>query len=198
ATLYHCLTPGLSKSSLSRATGPVMQPTSPRTLGNLGGLIRRMPWVAAAALIGALAIAGLPPLNGFASEWMLFQAFLFSPSLPSGYLSMLVPVATAALALAVAMAGYVMVKFYGVVFLGLPREDLAQAHDADHWERAGLVWLAGWCVALGLLPALVLAAVDPIARALVGATVHDATQESNWLFLTALQPERASYSAPLF
>ena len=143
-------------------------------------------------------IAGLPPLNGFASEWMLFQAFLFSPSLPSSYLSMLVPVATAALALAVAMAGYVMVKFYGVVFLGLPREELAQAHDADHWERAGLSWLAAWCVALGLLPALALTAVDPIARALLGATLQDAMQESSWLFLTALHPERASYSAPLF
>ncbi|HTO42697.1 MAG TPA: hydrogenase 4 subunit B [Burkholderiales bacterium] len=198
ATLYHCLNHALFKSLLFLVTGSVMHATSHRSLGKLGGLIRRMPWVAAAGLIGALAIAGLPPLNGFASEWMLFQAFLFSPSLPSSYLSMLVPVATAALALAVAMAGYVMVKFYGVVFLGLPREELAQAHDADRWERAGLAWLAGWCVVLGLLPALVLAAVDPIARVLVGATLHDATQGSSWLFLTALQPERASYSAPLF
>ena len=75
-----------------------------------------------AALVGTLAIAGLPPLNGFASEWMLFQAFLLTPSLPNTYLNMLVPVGTAALALAVALAGYVMVKFYGIVFLGLPRE----------------------------------------------------------------------------
>src|SRR5262249_10093779 len=150
--------------------------TSQRSLGKLGGLIRRMPWVAAAGLIGALAIAGLPPLNGFASEWMLFQAFLFSPSLPNTYLSMLVPVATAALALAVAMAGYVMVKFYGIVFLGLPREQFMQVHDADRWERAGLLWLGGWCVALGLLPVLVIAAVEPIAHALVGAALEDATR----------------------
>jgi hypothetical protein len=111
---------------------------------------------------------------------------------------MLVPVVTAALALAVAIAGYVMVKFYGVVFLGLPREELAQAHDAGPWERAGLLWLAIWCVLLGLLPVFVIAPMDPIARTLVGATLKDSMQESSWLFLTAVRPERASYSALLF
>jgi hydrogenase-4 component B len=198
ATLYHCLNHALFKSLLFLVTGSVMHATSHRSLGKLGGLIRHMPWVAAAGLIGTLAIAGLPPLNGFASEWMLFQAFLLSPSLPNSYLSMLVPVATAALALAVAVAGYVMVKFFGVVFLGLPREEVAQAHDASPWERAGLLWLATWCVALGLLPVFVVTAMDPIARALVGATLEDSMQESSWLFLTAIQPERASYSALLF
>ena len=198
ATLYHCLNHALFKSLLFLVTGSVMHATGHRSLGKLGGLIRHMPWVAAAGLIGTLAIAGLPPLNGFASEWMLFQAFLLSPSLPNSYLSMLVPVATAALALAVAVAGYVMVKFFGVVFLGLPREEVAQAHDASPWERAGLLWLAAWCAALGLLPVFVVAAMDPIARALVGATLQDSMQESSWLFLTAIQPERASYSALLF
>jgi hydrogenase-4 component B len=198
ATLYHCLNHALFKSLLFLVTGSVMHATSHRSLGKLGGLIRHMPWVAGVGLIGTLAIAGLPPLNGFASEWMLFQAFLLSPSLPNSYLNMLVPVATAALALAVAVAGYVMVKFYGIVFLGLPREQFAQAHDAGPWERAGLLWLAAWCVALGLLPVFVVTAMDPIARALVGATLEDSMQESSWLFLTAIQPERASYSALLF
>ena len=123
ATLYHCLNHALFKSLLFLATGSVMHATRQRSLGKLGGLIRRMPWVAALALIGTLAIAGLPPLNGFASEWMLLQAFLLTPGLPNSYLNMFVPVATAALALVVALAGYVMVKFYGVVFLGLPREE---------------------------------------------------------------------------
>jgi hydrogenase-4 component B len=198
ATLYHCLNHALFKSLLFLVTGSVMHATSHRSLGKLGGLIRHMPWVAATGLIGTLSIAGLPPLNGFASEWMLFQAFLLSPSLPNSYLSMLVPVATAALALAVAVAGYVIVKFYGVVFLGLPREELAKAHDAGLWERAGLLWLAIWCVLLGLLPVFVVSAMDPIARALVGATLSDSMQESSWVFLTAFRPERASYSALLF
>ena len=111
-------------------------------------------------LVGTLAIAGLPPLNGFVSEWLLLQAFLLSPGLPNSYLNMLVPVAAAALALAAALAAYVMVKFYGVIFLGQPREAklVEQAHDIGIWERAGLVWLALGCVLLGLFPVFVIAA----------------------------------------
>ena len=97
-----------------------------------------MPWVAWLALVGTLAIAGLPPLNGFVSEWLLLQAFLFTPSLPQSFVNMLVPLAAGALVLAVALSAYVMVKFYGVIFLGRPREpNLAYAHDAGWLERVG-------------------------------------------------------------
>ena len=147
ATLYHCLNHALFKSLLFLVTGSVMHATSHRSLGKLGGLIRPMPWVAALALIGTLAIAGLPPLNGFASEWMLFQAFLLTPTLPNSYLNMLVPVATAALALAVALGrlchGQVLRRR---VPRPAARRAGVQAHDAGPCERAGLVWLAGWCV----------------------------------------------------
>ena len=81
-----------------------------------------MPWVAWLALVGTLAAAGIPPLNGFVSEWLLLQAFLFTPSLPQSFVNMLVPLAAAALVLSAALAAYVMVKFFGVVFLGRPRE----------------------------------------------------------------------------
>jgi formate hydrogenlyase subunit 3/multisubunit Na+/H+ antiporter MnhD subunit len=83
ATLYHCLNHACFKSLLFLATGSVLHATHERSLGKLGGLIRGMPWVAATALVGCLAIAGLPPLNGFVSEWLLLQAFLFSPGLPN-------------------------------------------------------------------------------------------------------------------
>jgi hydrogenase-4 component B len=199
ATLYHCLNHALFKSLLFLATGSVMHATQHRSLGKLGGLIKPMPWVAGLALIGTLAIAGLPPLNGFVSEWMLFQAFLLTPSLPNSYLNMFIPVGTAALALVVALAGYVMVKFYAIVFLGLPREEsLKDAHDAGAFERAGLAWLALWCVVLGLLPVMVVKGLDPIAQGLVGATLHDSLEKSGWFFLTAAAPERASYSPLVF
>jgi hydrogenase-4 component B len=107
-------------------------------------------------------------------------------------------VATAAFALAVALAGYVMVKFFGIVFLGVPREPLGDAHDAGLLERAGLLWLSMWCVLLGVLPVVVVSAIDPIARALVGHTLEESMHKSSWLFLTALAPERASYSPLLF
>ena len=99
---------------------------------------------------------------------------------------------------ATAATAYVMVKFYGIVFLGLPREELADAHDAGGWERTGLLWLALWCVVLGLLPVFVIGGIDPITRGLVGGSLTESMQESSWLFLTAIEPERASYAPLLF
>src|SRR5205814_98771 len=83
------------KSLLFLATGSVLHATKERSLGKLGGLIHRMPWVAWLALVGTLAAAGIPPLNGFVSEWLLLQAFLFTPSLPQSFINMLVPLAAA-------------------------------------------------------------------------------------------------------
>jgi hydrogenase-4 component B len=197
ATLYHCLNHAFFKSLLFLATGSVLHATSERSLGRLGGLIHRMPWVAWCALIGTVAIAGLPPLNGFVSEWLLLQAFLFTPGLPQGYVNMLVPVAAAAVALTAALSGYVMVKFFGIVFLGQPRDaSLAQAHDAGPWERTGLVWLSAACIVLGLAPRAVIAMLEPITRQFTGYVISD--EGRSWLFLAPIEPERASYSPLLF
>jgi hydrogenase-4 component B len=199
ATLYHCLNHAWYKSLLFLATGSVLHATRERALGRLGGLIHRMPWVAWLALIGALALAGLPPLNGFVSEWLLLQAFLFTPGLPDTYLNMLIPVAAAAIALAAALSAYVMVKFYGVVFLGQPREEkLAEARDAGLWERIGLVWLAAGCVAFGIVPVQVIRMIDFVTGPLVGQTLSASAARSHWLFLAPIDPQRASYSPLLF
>ncbi|MGE5640749.1 MAG: hydrogenase 4 subunit B [Clostridia bacterium] len=197
ATLCHCLNHAFFKSLLFLATGSVLHATSERSLGKLGGLIHRMPWVAWCALVGTIAIAGLPPLNGFVSEWLLLQAFLFTPGLPQAYLNMLVPLAAAVIALTAALSGYVMVKFYGVVFLGQPREPkLLHAHDADLWQRTGLAWLAAGCIALGLAPATLIGLLEPVARQLTGAGTGALAQ--GWLFLAPIDPQRASYSPVLF
>ncbi len=194
AVLYHALNHAFFKSLLFLATGSVLHSTKERNLGKLGGLIHRMPWVAWLALVGTLAIAGLPPLNGFVSEWLLLQAFLFTPSLPQSFVNMLVPLAAAALVLAAALAAYVMVKFYGVVFLGRPREsNLAYAHDAGPFERVGLAYLALGCVLLGLFPVEVIGIIDPVNAMLVGATaLHDTGQ--TWFMLAPINADRASYS----
>jgi hydrogenase-4 component B len=193
ATLYHALNHAFFKSLLFLATGSVLHATQERNLGKLGGLIHRMPWVAWLALVGALAMAGLPPLNGFVSEWLLLQAFLFTPTLPQSFVNMLVPLAAGALVLAAALAAYVVVKFYGVVFLGRPREpNLAYAHDAGRFERIGLVWLALGCVVLGVLPVQVIHALDAINATLVGATVGHAGE--TWWLLAPVSPDRSSYS----
>ena len=199
ATLYHCLNHACFKSLLFLGTGSVLHATSERSLGRLGGLVHRMPWVAALTLVGTLAIAGLPPLNGFVSEWLLLQAFLFSPGLPNPYLNMLVPLASAALVLAAALSGYVMVKFYGVIFLGQPREPrLVEAHDAGPWECAGLAWLAAACVLFGLLPLGVVYMLDPVTLPLVGAAIGERAGAVGWLLIAPVAPERASYGPLLF
>ena len=162
AALLHALNHALFKSLLFLATGNVLHATKRRSLGALGGLAHTMPWVATLALVGTLAIAGLPPLNGFVSEWLLLQAFLFTPQIPHAFINMLVPLGAAVLALTVALAAYVMVKFYGIVFLGQPREPaLEDAHDANWLERIGLAWLALGCIAIGVLPQIALRVRSP-------------------------------------
>ncbi|MDR3418147.1 MAG: hydrogenase 4 subunit B [Nevskia sp.] len=197
ATLYHCLNHAFFKSLLFLATGSVLHATHERSLGKLGGLIRRMPWVAWLALIGTLAIAGLPPLNGFVSEWLLLQSFLFTPEIPQPFANMLVPLGAAALAHTAAVAGYVMVNFYGVIFLGQLREpQLAQAQDCGWLERIGLSWLAAGCVALGLVPVLVLRLLNQVNAHLLGdaALVH---ADGIWV-LAPVSPQRASYVPVVF
>ena len=165
-------------------------------MAHLGGLIRFMPWTAWLTLLGALAIAGLPPLNGFISEWLLLQAFLLTPGLSQPTLNMLIPVAAASIALAAALAAYVMVKFFGVVFLGQPRDPvLYQAHEAGWAERLGMLWLAAGCVLLGLFPAQVIGWLAPVVRLLIGQTLIN---DGNWLLLAPVSAERASYAPLLF
>ncbi len=196
ATLYHSLNHAMFKSLLFVGTGSILHATGERNMGRLGGLMRKMPWAAWLVLVGVLAISGLPPLNGFVSEWLLLQAFLLSPGLPNDYINMLVPVAAAVVALAAALAAYVMVKFYGVIFLGQPREaSLERAHDAGIWERIGMGWLALACVGLGLAPVFVVHQLDRVAQMLLGVQLGNAA--NNWVFLTPVDIERASYS-PLF
>lgn len=195
ATLYHALNHAFMKGLLFIGTGSVLHATGERNLGKLGGLIHHMPKLALLMLVGALAIAGLPPLNGFVSEWLLLQAFLLSPGLPHSYLNMLIPIAAAALVLASALSGYVMVKFYGVIFLGQPREKtLNEAHDIGIFERLGLTWLALGCILLGVFPVSVILLIDPVTHMLLGQTLGSTAAQTGWLWLTPIQPERASYS----
>jgi len=195
AVLYHSINHAFMKSLLFLGTGAVLHATGERNLGRLGGLIHRMPWAAWLTLVGVLAIAGLPPLNGFVSEWLLLQTFLFSHEVPQPFVNMLLPLGAAIVALAAALAGYVMVKFFGIVFLGQPRESsLAVAHDVDGFEKAGLVWLAIGCVLLGLLPNQVIHALGAATEQLLGAAPNLAGQ--SWWMLAPLTERDVSY-APL-
>jgi NADH:ubiquinone oxidoreductase subunit 5 (subunit L)/multisubunit Na+/H+ antiporter MnhA subunit len=161
--------------------------------------MRFMPWVAWTTLVGVIASAGLPPSNGFISEWLLLQGFLFTGELPNPYLRMLVPVFAAGVVLVAALAGYVMVKFFGIIFLGRPREEkLAQAKDASGLERLGLAWLTAGCILLGIFPVAVIDVIDPITTMLVGRGLAQSGRAGDWLILAPVSAERASYSPLLF
>jgi hydrogenase-4 component B len=164
--LLHSLNHALFKSLLFLGAGVVVQVTGTREIDRLGGLARVVPRSAAAFLIGSLAIVGLPPLNGFVSEWLVFLGLLQAGA-TSGALRAASAV-TAGLALTGALALACFTKLYGTVFLGLPR----QAPAPERRTEAGLVspqWvLAAACVAIGTLPGLVLPIATRVAGSVLG------------------------------
>ena len=121
AALFHVFNHSLFKSLLFFGAGAVLVATGERDMEHLGGLIHRMPQTALAFLVGCVAISALPPLNGFVSEWLTFQAILLSPQLPQWGLKLTVPAVGALLALSAALAAACFVKAFGVTFLGRPR-----------------------------------------------------------------------------
>ena len=123
AALFHVFNHLLFKSLLFFGAGAVQNATGERDMDHLGGLIHKMPQTAIAFLIGAAAISALPPLNGFASEWLIFQAAFLSPAFPQWGLRLLAPASAAILALSAALAAACFVKAFGVTFLGRARSE---------------------------------------------------------------------------
>jgi hydrogenase-4 component B len=155
-----------------------------------------MPWTALFFLVGAAAISALPPLNGFASEWLLFQAFLFGFQLsPEHLVRFLFPLAGALLALTSALAAACFVKAFGATFLALPRgEGAAKAHEMSWVMLAPQAFLALACVALGLFPGFVLEALSRVAASLPG--VRPAPEMVRGAFAIAPASGRFDHLAP--
>src|SRR5216684_5456573 len=170
AALFHVLNHSLFKSLLFFGAGAVLSATHERDMERLGGLIHRMPHTAVAFLIGCVAISALPPLNGFVSEWLTFQAILVSPQLPQWGLRFLIPTVGALLALSAALAAACFVKAYGIVFLGRPRTPQAEkAQEVDRFSLAAMFILAALCFIAGVLPGLFIDMLSPVVASLVGA-----------------------------
>jgi hydrogenase-4 component B len=164
--LYHTINHACFKGLLVLGAGSVLHATGTRNMEAMGGLIKNMPRTALAFLIGAAAIAALPPLNGFASEWLLFQTLLGGAQIPEPAVALTMPIAVALLALTGGLAMACFVKAFGITFLALPRSRAAeQAHESPLSMQAGMGMLAAACVALGLTPFLV---VPVLGRALAG------------------------------
>ncbi|WP_026607267.1 hydrogenase 4 subunit B [Methylocapsa acidiphila] len=197
AALFHVLNHAFFKSLLFFGAGAVLVATGEREMDRLGGLIRRMPVTSFVFLIGCMAISALPPLNGFASEWLAFQAILLSPQLPQWGLKLLVPAVGALLALSAALAAACFVRVYGIVFLGRPRFAAAKgAEEVDQWSLAAMASLAALCVIAGVLPGLVIDGLAPVAQALVGARMP-AQASLPWLSIAPIAESRSSYNGLL-
>jgi hydrogenase-4 component B len=151
AGLFHVINHAVFKGLLFLCAGSVHLGTHTRDLEEMGGLSRPMPSTARAFLIGALAISALPPLNGFASEWLILQGFIGSAHAPTGLLRAMAPLLAAGLALTGALAAACFVKAFAVAFLALPRSDhAAKATEAPLSLRVAQNGLALLCVVLGL------------------------------------------------
>jgi hydrogenase-4 component B len=197
AALLHVFNHSLFKSLLFFGSGAVLNATGERDMERLGGLIHRMPQTAFVFLIGCAAISALPPLNGFVSEWLTFQAILLSPQLPSWGLKLLVPAVGALLALSAALAAACFVKAYGVSFLGRPRTRAAEAAtETDSHSLAAMMLLAALCLLVGILPGVFIDALAPVSSALIGARMP-LQSGMQWLSIIPIAASRSSYDGLL-
>ncbi len=171
AAIYHTVNHGTYKTLLFLEAGVVEHATGTRDLDRLGGLARLMPRTSVVTLIGTLGIAGLPPLNGFVSEWLIFQG-LFQGFRIQPLAGVVLVLAGAALALSGGLAVMAFAHAYGIGFLGMPRSRAAAQARETGQPLAGAAVLAGACVALSLGAPAVLIALGQVARAVTGVQLR--------------------------
>src|SRR6266851_4515679 len=172
AAIFHTLNHAIFKCLLFLGAGSVLHSTGTRNMEKLGGLIRPMPVTAFCFLIGAVAISGLPPLNGFVSEWLTYQSLLAGFGATGGLTRILFPLAGSMLALTGALAAACFVKAFAITFLALPRApESRSAHEAPRSMLVGMGCLAASCVALGLGATWFLPLFDTMNEQLLGPRV---------------------------
>jgi NADH:ubiquinone oxidoreductase subunit 5 (subunit L)/multisubunit Na+/H+ antiporter MnhA subunit len=177
--------------------GAILGATGERDLEHLGGLARRMPFTALYFLVGCVAISALPPFNGFVSEWLTFQAILLSPDLPPWPLKVAAPAVGAMLALSAALAAACFVKAFGVAFLGRPRSVAAEkAREVDRFSLAAMLVLSLLCLLAGVLPGVVIDALQPAVDGLINARMPRQS-DIQWLSIAPIAESRSTYNGLL-
>jgi len=156
----HIWNHSLMKSLMFLGAGSVLHGAGGRDMERLGGLMRRMPRTGVAIVVGAVAIAALPPLNGFVSEWLIYLALLHGGLELTGAGSVALLMGVGLLALVGAMASLCFVRIVGIVLLGEPRSAEARnAHESSYWMTVPLSVLAGLCIMVALFPGVVVKAL---------------------------------------
>jgi formate hydrogenlyase subunit 3/multisubunit Na+/H+ antiporter MnhD subunit len=167
--LLHVVNHALFKGLLFLGAGSVFSSTHNLEIDHLGGLIKKMPYTGMAFLIGAVAISGLPPLNGFVSEFVIYIASFSGAISMNPYSSLSLIGAIAGLALTGGLAAACFTKAFGIVFLGEPRSPDAQnAHESSPWMTVPMMILAAACIAIGLLGAAIIHVISPVLSVVLG------------------------------
>lgn len=195
AGLYHTINHAVFKALLFLGAGAVMHSTGTRNMEDMGGLGRRMRWTAFFFLVGAVAISALPPLNGFVSEWLTYQALLQGFGTTPSLIRLMFPLSGAMLALTGALAAACFVKAFGVTFLAQPRSEHARhAHEASPSMLLGQGILTAACVFLGLFPTLFLRGFDAVTQQLTAQQISGNLVLANGLVLTGANAQTGTVS----
>jgi len=195
AALFHTLNHAIFKCLLFLGAGSVLHSTGTRNMEELGGLIRPMPVTALCFLIGAVAISGLPPLNGFVSEWLTYQSLLAGFRATGGLTRILFPLAGSMLALTGALAAACFVKAFGITFLALPRGGKSSpVHEAPRSMLLGMACLTCACLALGLGVTWFLRVFDALTEQVLGWRVGANLITGSGLVLSAGAPHGGTVS----
>jgi NADH:ubiquinone oxidoreductase subunit 5 (subunit L)/multisubunit Na+/H+ antiporter MnhA subunit len=138
------------------AAGSILHATGARDMEKLGGLMRRMPWTGCALMGGAVAIAALPPLNGFVSKWLIYLSLIRCGFATSGSGSLTALFAVGLLALIGGFAAVAFVRLVGIILLGSPRSDVARdAHESSPWLLGPILLLLVLCLVAAIIPSVV-------------------------------------------
>lgn len=172
AALYHVASHGTAKTLLFLEAGVVEHATGTRDMDRLGGLIRQLPRSTIIVLAGTLAIAALPPLGGFVSEWLIFQGLFQGFRISNHVVAILVVLSGASLGLSGGLAIAAFTRAFGIPYLGMPRTRQAAYATEDHQPVFGPACLAVATVALGVGAPAVALALDRAVQATTGVALR--------------------------
>ncbi|TLD42766.1 MAG: Hydrogenase-4 component B / Formate hydrogenlyase subunit 3 [Candidatus Jettenia ecosi] len=182
AGLYHLINHAVFKCLLFGCAGNIYYSTHTRNIEELGGLIKRLRVTAPVFLVGALSISALPPLNGFMSEWLIFQSLLNGFNIPSVLIKIETMICGAVVALTGALVATCFIKAFGVSFLALPRSDHAQkAKEVPVVMYVSMGFLAMLCVCMGIFPAKIMMIINRVNTHLLGTNIMPAITSYDWL-----------------
>jgi hydrogenase-4 component B len=195
AALYHVINHSFFKGLLFLGAGSVSYQLQTRNLNQMGGLARKMPWTGLAFLTGALAVAAIPPFNGFVSEWFTYQSFFSASSSQIFIVRVIAPLCAALLALAGALAAMVFVKAYGGAFSGPFRSERASlAQESPGSMVVSMIFLALGCLALGIGAPVIAPYLAQVVAGFPSVSLLPVAQNV-WVF--PADPAQAVLSTPL-